>query len=95
MKEIYAWAPWFKALAGKIAEGGEGYLIEKAKEIKWGKDDGTNKRVQGSKDTPALLRYGDDSIDPFSFFYFLAQKNTTQQCNTVYTSVGEVFGIDS
>ncbi len=83
MKEIYAWAPWFKALAGKIAEGGEGYLIEKVKEVKWGKD------------TPALLMYGDDSIDPFSFFYFLAQKNTTQQYITVYTSVGEVFGIDS
>ena len=57
MKEIYDWVPWFRELARKIAEGGETYLIEKAKQVNWGED-------------PSLLRYGDEGIDPFSFFYF-------------------------
>ena len=82
MKEIYSWVPWFRELARKIAEGGEAYLIEKAKQVKWGGD-------------PPLLRYGDEGIDPFSFFYFLASKNTSNQLETVYDSVSDVFDIES
>ena len=83
MKEIYDWVPWFQELAGKIAEGGEAYLIEKAKQVKWGGD-------------PSLLKYGDEGIDPFSFFYFLAQKyNTSYQRKIVYSSVHEVFEAES
>ena len=62
MKEIYDWVPWFKALGERIAEGGERYLIEKAKLVAW-KDDGS--------DSP-LLKYGDSNIDPLSFLYTLA-----------------------
>ena len=65
MKEIYGWVPWFGELAGKIAEGGETYLAEAAKKVKW-RNDG---KVQ------PLLRYGDENIDPFSFFYSLAQRS--------------------
>ena len=82
MKEIYSWVPWFRELARKIAEGGETYLIEKARQVEWGGD-------------PPLLRYGDEGIDPFSFFYFLASKNTSNQLETVYDSVSEVFDIES
>ena len=82
MKEIYAWVPWFKELARKIDEGGEGYLVERAKRVAWGKDN------------PSLLRYGDENVDPFSFIYFLAQRCTTNQVQPVYTSVSEVFEID-
>ena len=81
MKEIYDWVPWFRELAKKIEEGGEAYLIEKAKEVDWG-------------NSPSLLRYGDINIDPFSFFYFLAQRNTKNQREPVYTSVHDVFEID-
>ena len=80
MKEIYSWVPWFRELAKKIEDGGEAYLIEKAKEVDWG-----NSR--------SLLEYGDENIDPFSFFYFLAQKNTAKQRELVYASVHEVFSI--
>ena len=85
MQEIYAWVPWFEALAKKIAEGGEAYLIERAKKVDWGRDN------------PALInpQYGDENIDPFSFIYFLAQRNTTNQREPVYKSVGEVFDINS
>lgn len=61
MKEIYDWVPWFRELAGKIMEGGEAYLVQKTRQVDWVND-------------PSLLRYGDEGIDPFSFFYFLAQK---------------------
>ena len=82
MKEIYDWVPWFRELARKIAGGGEAYLIEKAKLVKWGGD-------------PSLLKYGDEGIDPFSFFYFLASKNTRKQLKPVYDSVSSVFEIES
>ena len=62
MKEIYEWVPWFMELSQKIAEGGERYLVERAKTVDW-KDDGTES---------ALLKYGDSNIDPLSFFYTLA-----------------------
>lgn len=56
MREIYAWVPWFRQLASRIAEGGETYLAEAAKHVEWRNDD----KVQ------PLLRYGDENIDPFS-----------------------------
>ena len=80
MKEIHDWVPWIRKLAGEIAKGGKAGLIRKARQVKWGKD-------------PALLRYGDEGIDPFSFFYFLASKNTPYQWESVYNSVGDVFAI--
>jgi len=82
MKEIYAWVPWFQELTKKIADGGEEYLAACAKKVYWG-------------NSSALLNYGDENIDPFSFMYFLASKNTANQRAPVYQSVGEVFDIDS
>ena len=82
MKEIHDWVPWFRELAGKIAEGGEAYLIEKAKQVDW------------VNEKPALLEFGDEGIDPFSFIYFLASKNTTGQRKPVYGSVHKVFEIE-
>ena len=82
MKEIYDWAPWFRELALKIAERGETWLIEKAKQVDWGR-------------APALLTYGDRGIDPFSFLYALAQKNTKKQRPRVYPSVAKCFGLKS
>ena len=82
MKEIYDWVPWFRELARKIAEGGEAYLIEKAKQVEW----------EGNL---SLFQYGDEGIDPFSFFYFLAAKNTSKQLKPVYDSVSQVFEIKS
>ena len=83
MKEIYGWVPWFRELAKKIAEEGEAYLIQKAKQVDWGGE-------------PSLLKYGDEGIDPFSFFYFLASKARDKQPRKrVYNSVSSVFEIES
>ena len=57
MKEIYDWEPWFRELARKIEEGGEAYLIEKAKQVTWGRN-------------PSLLRHDDKGIDPFFILLF-------------------------
>ena len=62
MKEIYSWVPWFTELAKKIADESQQDLADEAREVPW-KKDGTN---------PALLNYGDNFIDPFSFFYTLS-----------------------
>ena len=83
MREVYNWVPWFKELTGKIASGGEAFLIEHAYKVDW------------QSDSPSILQYGDSDIDPFSFFYFLAQKNTTNQREAVYSSCAEVFGLKS
>ncbi|MYD62333.1 MAG: AAA domain-containing protein [Gemmatimonadetes bacterium] len=84
MKEIYDWVPWFQELARKIAEEDETYLIQKAKN-----------QVERGGDPP-LLKYGDEGIDPFSFFYFLASKARDKQPRKrVYNSVSSVFEIES
>ena len=83
MKEDYIWVPWFSELARKISNAGEQYLIEKSKEVNW------------IKDKPPLLAFGDENIDPFSFFYFLASKMWINDQETVYSSVGEVFEMEA
>ena len=82
MKEDYMWVPWFSELARRISENGEAYLIKKSKEVNWVKDE------------PALFAFGDENIDPFSFFYFLASKNTRNQRKIVFGSVHEVFEME-
>ena len=82
MKDIYAWVPWFQELARKVAEGGEAGLIERAKQIVW------------AHDSPALLNYGDENIDPFSFLYTLASKNDISPLKPVYRNVSKIFDID-
>ena len=85
MKEIYAWVPWFQELAGKIAEGGETYLAEAAKRVAWRDDDGKQ----------ALLDHGDENIDPFSFFYSLAQRSQDRRSRKrIYPSIVKEFDME-
>ena len=85
MREIYHWTEWFSELAGKIAEGGEGFLIDRARQIAW--------RADGTE--PPLLRYGDENIDPFSFFYSLAQwSQDLVHRNRIYPSVNLAFNME-
>ncbi len=82
MKEIYDWVRWFQELARNIAEGGKTYLIERANQVEWGK-------------SQSLIEFGDEAIDPLSFFYFLASKATRKQVQPVYDSVSGVFEIEA
>ena len=66
--------------------GGRQVLAEKAKEVDW------------RNDNPIRFcsRYGDENIDPFSFFYYSGcTESSTGNWNTVYRSVAEVFGLRS
>ena len=77
----YTWADWLATLATTIAENDERYLAERARDVNWQKGD------------VPLLAYGDENIDPMSFLYFLAQRNTTHQFAGIFGSVHEVFDI--
>ena len=79
----YTWVEWFKELATKIASNDKSYLVDNAKNVDWGKDDAP------------LLAYGDENIDPMSFLYFLAQRNTRNQYERTFGSVHEKFEITS
>lgn len=83
MKEIYDWVPWFRKLAKNIAQGIKQNLIDKARAVDW------------RGENPALLQYGDENIDPFSFFCFLSQRNTTNSRPIVYPSVHNKFDMTS
>ena len=81
------WAPWFRELARKIADGGEQYLIDQAKEVAW-RDDASSTRPYG------LLNYGDRNIDPLSFFYTLASRSRPGNSREpLYESVAQTFGM--
>ncbi len=64
MGRDYIWVDWFRELAKKIQEGERSDFIENAKMVRW-KDDQTQER---------MFEFGDENIDPFSFFYTLAYK---------------------
>ena len=82
MKEIYEWVPWFTELAHRIADGGPKYLSDRAKKVEWRHD----QNLQG------LLNYGDENIDPFSFFYTVASKGAHYASRkTTYPSISRVF----
>ena len=84
MREIYAWVPWFKELANKVAEGGEEYLIDAANRIVWRDDD---------KKQP-LLQHGDENIDPFSFIYSVAARSKESTVRElILPSIKEIFGM--
>ena len=83
VKEIYAWVPWFKELAQIVADGGKDSLVKRAKEVQWTPDG----------EDPPLLKYGDENIDPFSFFYYLAgRSHTAENRRRVYPSIDAFFG---
>ncbi|MCY3689492.1 MAG: AAA family ATPase [Gammaproteobacteria bacterium] len=87
MKEIYDWVDWFKELAQVVDEVGENGLIERIKSIDWGSvEDGTHFRLLNPE-------YGDENIDPLSFFYTLAMRNSTNLRSIVYKSVKEEFSL--
>ena len=83
MKEIHDWAGWFRDLGRAIRSAGKDGLITQASQVDWG----------DSK--PELLKNGDRGIDPFSFLYSLAQKNTRHQRPRVYPSVAKCFRLEA
>ena len=86
MKEIYAWAPYFRELARKVADRGEQHLIDAAKRVAW-KQEGPHS---------PLLNYGDRNVDPFSFFYTIAANSPAAVSRKrIYESLRGIYDMDS
>ena len=83
MSSLFAWVPWFRELVQKIIDGGPNYLATRAEKIPWNAD-GTR---------AALLKYGDENVDPFSFIRFLASKNDSSHWKRVHPEVSAHFGL--
>ena len=84
MKDIYAWVPWFHNLARRIADDGRPLLIELAKTVHWYED---------RSKSPPLLNYGDENLDPFSFFNYLAGRSYRRENRArIYPSINQVAG---
>lgn len=84
MKEIYAWVPWFRELAGTVAAGTQDELSGRARQIRWS---------DNPEASIGLLEQGQD-VDPFSFLYTLASRcggpaSRERVCN----DVTELFGL--
>ena len=88
----YSWVPWMRELVTKIAEGGESYLVKKAKAVSWKPQNMDNKNM----DNIDFLEHGDENIDPLSFLYTLARKGgDDSRLHPEMMSVHEVFAIES
>ena len=86
MKEIYAWAPYFRELARKVADRGERHLMDAAKRVAW---------KQEGPQSP-LLNYGDENIDPFSFFYTIAaNSDAAVSRERIYESLRGIYDMES
>ena len=85
MIKSYSWVPWFQELTAKIAKEGEEYLSDKSNEVDW------------QTNTPRLIDYGVENIDPFSFIYFLAQRNASSASvfKLVSDSVHDTFELSN
>ena len=86
MKEIYAWAPYFRELARKVADRGERHLMDAAKRVAW--------KPEGPQSP--LLNYGDENIDPFSFFYTIAANSPAAVSRgRIYESLRGIYDMES
>ena len=79
MKNQFEWVPWFEELATKIRSEGKEYLIDCSRKVNW------------EKEEPKLLKFGDENIDPFSFYYFLASKIGMKKWEPLFESIHETF----
>ena len=77
----YSWVWWFRELARNIPDDRR-ELAAKVKDVLSGDD-------------PPLLRYGDDNVDPFSFFYTLSTKLPEEEWVRRLHRAGEVFAVKS
>lgn len=82
MKEMFTWVPWFTELAEKITEGGQEYLDERAASVKWGENVGEP-------------LFGRESVDPLSFFAYLAIRTKDDGFKEAFLSVGQEFDLSS
>ena len=85
MTKTFHWVPWFGELATKVREVRREGLADKSRKVDWA----------GGK--CFVLARGEENADPLTFFYHLASVagGKADKRERVYSSVAEVFGIES
>ncbi|OIR25178.1 AAA family ATPase [Bathymodiolus thermophilus thioautotrophic gill symbiont] len=78
--DIFAWVEWFNELAKNIGKKNQDTLSVSI-----------NKAIENKEQS--IIEF--EAYDPFSFFYYLAQKNTTNQRKLFFQEVDRVFNINS
>jgi len=86
MKGIYASVQWFQELAKEVVDGTPKQLATRAQNVKW---------REGGRRMP-LLKYRDENIDAFSFFYSIC-RNCNDQRNTkrIVDSISQEFNLQT
>ena len=82
MSELFAWVPWFRDLARKVADNEPNSFVRKLRNA-WSSVD----------PNAALLQKNDADLDPFSFFYTLASKNGAKTWKPLQDAISEAFSI--
>ena len=83
MSDPYAWVPWFKELAQKVADGEPDVLARRSEKIPW--------NAGGALGASALSGLGQE-VDPFSFLYFLGSKGWDRKSLArVHPAITELF----
>ncbi len=94
MKEMFHWVPWFTELAGRVAEGGEQYLNERAKRVDWGT--AGHAQVEHKRRPAAAAILARESIDPLTFFAALAVRSKDESSGkSTFLSVGREFELSN
>ncbi|AYQ56584.1 5-methylcytosine-specific restriction protein McrBC [Bathymodiolus thermophilus thioautotrophic gill symbiont] len=78
--DIFAWVEWFSELAKNIGKKNQDTLSVSI-----------NKAIENKGQS--IIKF--EAYDPFSFFYYLAQKNTINQRKLFFQEVDRVFNINS
>ncbi|MBW5291300.1 MAG: McrBC 5-methylcytosine restriction system component-like protein [Candidatus Ruthia sp. Asou_11_S2] len=79
-QNIFAWVKWFGELVTIISSENKNTLSIKI-----------NQAIEDK--AQSIIKFG--AYDPFSFFYFLAKKNTTHQKKLFFQSVDRVFNVST
>ena len=82
MSELFAWVPWFRDLARKVADTEPDAFVRQLRKA-WSSVD----------PNAALLQKNDADLDPFSLFYTLASKNGAKTWKPLHDAISEAFSI--
>ncbi len=86
MKGIYASVQWLQELAKEVVDGTPEQLATRAKKVKWRKGRGYM----------PLLKYRDENIDPFSFFYSICRNcDGPENTERVVDSISQEFDLQT
>jgi preprotein translocase subunit YajC len=83
-KDIFVWVKWFGELAENIGKENQNTFPKLVKQVV---------EQAGEDESQKIVEF--KAYDPFSFFYYLAHKSTTNQRKPFFKSANKIFNINS